>query len=140
MNARAQNFEPHDVICPSCQSNFCLSEAGGIYGLWHAEVEAVLLAVICENCKSSVMAGPGSPQREALQARVIESLKATKEASDDYRYRIAFTTEKTLALHGGDIAAALSHGWTLPKREDYYDICVLPYGMVLVSEKEVDDA
>ena len=138
MTTLSTNFEPHDVICPSCQSNFCLSEAGGIYGLWHAEVDAVLLAVICEKCTPAVAAG--SPERQALQARVIESLKATKEASDDYRYRIAFTTEKTLALHGGDIAAALSHGWTLPKREDYYDICVLPYGMVLVSEKEVDDA
>ena len=136
MTTLSTNFEPHDVICPSCQSNFCLSEAGGIYGLWHAEVEAVLLAVICEKCTPAVAAGQGSPQRQALQARVIESLKATKEASDDYRYRIAFTTEKTLALHGGDIAAALSHGWTLPKREDCYDICVLPYGMVFVNEKE----
>jgi len=136
MNARAQNFESDDAICPSCRSNFCLSKAGGIYGLWSAGVEVVLLAVICENCKSSVMAGPGSPQREALQARVIESLKATKEASDDYFYRIALTTEKTVAIHGWDLKAALSQGWTLPKREDCYDIYVLPYGMVFVNEKE----
>jgi hypothetical protein len=85
------------------------------------------------------MAQKGSPSRLVTLDKIMNSIDSYSQKSDEIQDRIAFTTLKTLILHGGNLDAAVRIGWSLPKREEYYEVLLISSTLVVVIEREHKD-
>jgi len=116
--------------CPCCNHGFRLNDHGGLYDVTFMGIDDNFFVIHCEQCSGS-MASNG-PEREAVKRwfkDVIE--KRTPDIGREY----AITSEKIIAVNGGDIRAAIFNGWPFSISADQCHVAVLPGGLVLVTQK-----